>query len=266
MKTKFFQALAVVIPLSLINYAIAAPHWDHGEQAGWWSIEDTSKDLPMKYPFATCGVGQHQSPIDLGTATFDNTKKLNKLQASYPIDAAPIFFNSGHGIQVNTSNDYKGELKIGEESYPLIQFHFHEPSEHVINGKPFAAELHYVHVGDDGKLIVVGVAIDVGAENNPAFQTVLDNVPQEASGKKTDANITINPSALLPAALDPSDLDFYSFAGSLTTPPCSEGVQWYLLSKIITISAAQLEQLKSFYSDNARSPQNVNGRVLSSTN
>ena len=264
MKKKFFQVVAITIAVSFANLAFAAPHWNHEEQATWWEIEDTSKDLPMKYPFATCGVGQHQSPIDLATAKFDNTKKLNKLQASYPIDPAPVFFNSGHGIQVNTSNDYKGEIKIGEESYPLIQFHFHEPSEHVINGKPFAAELHYVHVGNDGRIIVVGAAIDIGAEN-PTFQIVLDNMPHEHASQKTDANITINPASLLPASLDSNDLDFYSLVGSLTTPPCSEGVQWYLLSQVITISAAQLEQLKGFYSDNARSPQNVNGRVLSAT-
>lgn len=263
---KIIQAFTITILLSYITPLFAAPpEWNHEEQATWWAIEDTSQDLPMRYPFAECGVGQRQSPIDLATAKFNNTKKLNKLQSSYPIDTAPVFFNSGHGVQVNTSLNYKGELKIGEESYPLIQFHFHEPSEHVIDGKPFAAELHYVHIGDDGRIIVVAAAIDIGAEN-PTFQTVLDNVPHEPEGKKTDANMTINPASLLPASLDPNDLDFYSFSGSLTTPPCSEGVQWYLLSQVITISASQLEQLKSFYSGNARSSQNINGRVLSSTN
>ena len=228
----------------------------------WWAIEDTSQTVPRKYPYAECGVGTHQSPIDLAAATIKNAKKLNRLQALYDVDT-PTFFNNGDAVQVNTSEGYAGELKIGEESYPLIQFHFHEPSEHVVGNKRFPAELHFVHINEDGRIIVLATAIDVG-EENALFQTIMDNTPRQEGEQNSNSGIQINPASLLPA-MDHENLDFYTIAGSLTSPPCTEGVQWYLLPKIITISAAQLEQLKGFYTNNARLPQDLNGRSVLST-
>lgn len=146
----------------------------------------------------------------------------------------------------------------------MIQFHFHEPSEHVVGGKNFPAELHYVHINEDGRIIVLAVAIDIG-EENPILGTILDNMPHDEGGQNSGSGIQINPAQLLPADLDATNLEYYTLAGSLTTPPCSEGVQWYLLPKVITISAIQLEQLKGFYTSNARAPQNLNGRSLLST-
>lgn len=263
MKTKILRNLASIIFTCYATIAFSAPpHWSHDEQPTWWAIEDTSQNIPLKYPYAECGVGKHQSPVDLAAATINNTKTLNRLQALYDTDT-PTFFNSGHGVQVNTSLEYTGVLKIGEESYPLIQFHFHEPSEHVVGDKTFPAELHFVHINDDGRIIVLATAIDVGDEN-AIFQTVLDNTPHQEGEQNSNSGIQINPASLLPA-LDHENLDFYTLAGSLTTPPCSEGVQWYLLPKIITISATQLEQLKGFYTNNARSPQDLNGRSVLST-
>lgn len=263
MKTKILRNLVSAIFTCYATLAFSAPpNWSHDEQPTWWAIEDISQAVPLKYPFAECGVGKHQSPIDLAAATINNTKTLNKLQALYDTDT-PTFFNSGHGVQVNTSLNYTGALKIGEESYPLIQFHFHEPSEHVVGDKRFPAELHFVHISDDGRIIVLATAIDIGDEN-PIFQTILDNTPYEEKGQNSNTGIQINPALLLPA-LDPENLDFYTFSGSLTTPPCSEGVQWYLLPKIITISAAQLQQLKGFYTNNARQLQGLNGRTVLST-
>lgn len=263
MKIKKVRNLASVIFLSYATIAFSAPpHWNHDEQPTWWAIEDTSQEVPLRYPYAECGVGKHQSPIDLAAAEINNTKPLNTVAVQYGVDT-PIFFNSGHGVQVNTSDSYTGALKIGEESFPLIQFHFHEPSEHVVGGKNFPAELHYVHVNEDGRLIVLAVAIDVGAEN-ALFQTVLDNTPHQAEEQNSNTGIQLDPASLVPA-LGQGNLEYYTLAGSLTTPPCSEGVQWYLLPEIITISAAQLEQLKGFYTNNARLPQDLNGRAILST-
>lgn len=173
-----------------------------------------------------------------------------------------VFFNTGHAIQVNTSLKYTGALKIGEEFFPLIQFHFHEPSEHVLGDTRLPAELHYVHVRDDGKLAVLAVAITVGDENS-AFQTILDNTPHIAGEKNQNSGLQINPAALLPPLDNP--IKYYTLAGSLTTPPCSEGVQWYILPTAITISEAQLDQLKNFYTNNVRLHQNLNQRSLLTT-
>mgnify|MGYP001765211869 FL=1 len=259
MKTKILANLASIIVTGYTCIAVAAPHWTHDEQATWWAVEDTTKTLPLNFPFAECGVGTHQSPIDLAAATFDNSKPLNKLAVTYGTDT-PEFFNTGHAIQVNTSSSFAGGLKVGEETLPLIQLHFHEPSEHVIGDKKFPAELHFVHINGDGRIAVLGVAIDVGTEN-ALFQTILDNMPTEEGGKNSTSGIQFDPAQLLPA-VDLENLKYYTFAGSLTTPPCSEGVQWYLLSEIITISQAQLDKMKTFYTNNARTAQGLNGRSI----
>lgn len=259
MKTRILVNLASIIVAGYATIAVSAPEWDHSQQATWWAIEDTTKTLPQSFPFAECGVGTHQSPIDLATATFDDSKPLNNLAVTYSTDT-PTFFNTGHAIQVNTSESFAGGLKIGEETLPLIQLHFHEPSEHVIGDKKFPAELHFVHINGDGRIAVLAVAIDVGTEN-ALFQTILDNMPTEVSGKNSTSGIQLNPAQLLPTA-DVENLKYYTFAGSLTTPPCSEGVQWYLLSDIITISAAQLDKMKTFYTNNARAAQGLNGRSV----
>lgn len=264
MTNKTFGCLIAMMVTCYASVIVAAPHWSHEEQEQWGAIEDPSQAVvPLNYPYAECSIGTHQSPVDFAEARVDNTRKLNDLEVWYDVDK-PVFYNTGHAIQVNTSSNYKGELKIGEESFPLVQLHFHEPSEHAVGGKKFPAELHFVHVGQDGRLIVLGVAINVG-EENPTMQTILNNMP--ATGGEQNPNtggIQIDPAALLPS-IHHQSFDYLSLAGSLTTPPCSEGVQWYLMLDPISISAAQLEQLKGFYTGNAREPQNLNGRVVSST-
>jgi carbonic anhydrase len=259
MKRRILDNLLSVVIASYATIAFSgSPHWGHEEQSTWWAIEDTSQPFPpLRYPFAECGVGKHQSPVDLDSAEI-NKIPLNPMEILYDVDA-PAFYNSGHGVQVNTSLDYTGALKIGDESFPLIQFHFHEPSEHVLGNTRFPAELHYVHVQDDGRIVVLAVAVNVGDEN-PTFQAILDNTPHTAGEKNENSGLQINPAALLPPLDHP--IKYYTLAGSLTTPPCSEGVQWYILPKAITISGAQLDQLKSIYTHNARLPQDLNERSL----
>lgn len=242
--------------------AIAGPIWHYDEQSEWGATEDTSvTTIPHKYPYALCGLGKNQSPIDLAAAEISNARRLNDMEIWYDADT-PAFFNNGHTIQVNTSDNFKGELKIGEESYPLIQFHFHEPSEHVLGDTKFPAEVHFVYIGNDGRIVVLGVAINIGEENT-TFQTILDNMPLQ-EGEPIVSSVQINPASLLPS-ISHQQIDYLTFAGSLTTPPCSEGVQWYLLTQAISISARQYEELKKFHSDNARSPQDLNVRVVQST-
>lgn len=257
----FVNAVIIFMFSATISYA-SGPHWTHEEQLEWGAIEDTEQTkVPHIYPYAECAIGSHQSPIDFAAAEISTAGSLDRPVMLYDVDI-PVFFNSGHGVQVNTSLDYPGRLEVGNESFPLIQFHFHSPSEHVIGEIKFAAELHYVHVREDGRIVVLAVAINEG-EENATFQTILDNMPHEEGGRREGTGISIDPKSLLPA--DDTKLKFFSLAGSLTTPPCSEGVQWYLLSQAITISTAQLDQLKGFYSDNSRLPQDLNGRALLTT-
>jgi len=257
----FISVAVMMVFYTTINHA--GPSWTHEEQVTWGAIEDTTQtEVPKMYPYAECSIGNHQSPVDLATAEINQTKNLNRLRIWYDVDDKPVFFNSGHGVQVNTSLDYTGQLEIGDEVFPLIQFHFHAPSEHVVGEKKFAAELHYVHVREDGRLVVLAVGIDEG-EKNGTFQTILDNMPREPEGRNENTGISINPESLLPH--NHHRPEFLSLSGSLTTPPCSEGVQWYFLTEIVTASAEQLEQLRGFYNNNVRSVQDLNGRVVSST-
>lgn len=251
---------AAIIFTFKVGAVFSAPEWSHEEQLTWGAIEDTSEtEIPHMYPYAECSIGKHQSPVDLAQADISK-KELNDLRIWYDIDNAPIFFNSNHGVQVNTSLDYKGEIEIGGESYPLIQFHFHSPSEHVVGDKRFAAELHYVHIREDGKILVLAVAIEEG-EENATFQTILDNAPSIGGKQNEVANMKIDPASLLPSSFHHRG-EFFSITGSLTTPPCSEGVAWYFLPEPITISSVQLEQLREFYTNNFRQPQKLNGRHI----
>lgn len=256
MKTIILRSLASAILTCYATLAISSPHWSHDEQAEWGAIRDDSQSkVPLMYPYATCSIGKHQSPVDLAKQSHHD--QLDKLKFNYYPDR-PVFFNSGHGVQVNTSDSYQGSLVIGEEVYPLIQFHFHEPSEHVMGDKQFSAELHYVHIRSDGKIAVLGVLLEEG-ESNPNFQTILDNVPADAGAQNAHSGIRFNPDSLLPH----NKKDHFSLAGSLTTPPCSEGVNWLVLSESVTISPEQLVQLKNLYTDNARHIQDLNGRSVS---
>lgn len=259
MKIKAAFLGTVFLLVFCVNFAFAGPHWTHEQQSNWGAIEDPSHtEVPLMFPFAVCSIGNHQSPVDLVAS--NQTERLNSLDIKYYPDE-PVFYNSGHAVQVNTSLDYKGRLKVGKESYPLIQFHFHEPSEHVINRETFPAELHFVHVRENGKIAVLGVLIREGDEN-ATIQTILENMPHTAEEDNADTGITIDPLSLLPQ----NRKDYYSLAGSLTTPPCSEGVDWYVLAEPITVSASQLDQLKVFYSGNARDIQDLNGRSVSRKN
>jgi carbonic anhydrase len=250
-----FSAMAAVLGIISAPAMATGPHWTHDEQAEWGAIVDTAQSvIPLTYPYAGCVIGTHQSPVNLAGKGI--TLKHNGLKPAY-VDDAPDFFNSGHAIQVNTSTGYKGQLWIGSDRYPLIQYHFHTPSEHVIGTKSHAAELHYVHVRPDGKMAVLGVFIKEGAAN-PNFQTILDNIPAEEGTHNVNGSLSLNPAALLPTRRT----NFYTYAGSLTTPPCSEGIAWYVLAEPITFSAEQLVALKALYDRNIRLPQPLNGRVV----
>ena len=252
-----------------MSVSFAEPHWVHeyeqnseyNSQPDWGSIRDASQDtIPAKYPYAECGIGTHQSPIDLSNEI--NSASLNGLSINYPKDY-PDFFNTGHAPQVNVSTNYTGQLKVGNDVFPLVQYHLHAPSEHVIGATTFDAELHFVHVKADGKIAVLGVLLKVG-HNNATLATILAK-QRSAGTHNPSTGLQIDPMKLLPQ----DKTHFYSYAGSLTTPPCSEGVSWYVLSTPVEISSGQLASLQSLnianegFDYNNRVTQGLNGRVVS---
>jgi carbonic anhydrase len=166
--------------------------------------------------------------------------------------AAAEAVDNGHTIQVNVPPG--NSLVLGGTRYELKQFHFHSPSEHNVNGEHTAMEMHFVHQTTDGKTAVVGVLLKTG-KANPALEPVLGALPPK-DGTRQEISVD------LPALL-PKDRAHFSYLGSLTTPPCTEGVQWLVIVAQSEVSKAQVDAFHSRYPANARPTQAWHGRKIS---
>ncbi|HEO65932.1 MAG TPA: carbonic anhydrase family protein [Spirochaetes bacterium] len=200
--------------------------------------------------FTMCSKGRQQSPIDVTGAT--DSPSLPSLEFNYK--ATPLKIkNNGHTVQL----DYQegSYLKIGDQTYQLLQFHFHSPSEHTLNGKSFAMEAHLVHRNKLGQLAVVGLFIKKGAEN-PFIKKLWKHLPK-TKGVVNEAKDLVNVLNALP-----KKKSYYSYSGSLTTPPCSEGVKWMILETPMELSEQQIEAFKAVFSGTARPVQPLNKRKL----
>lgn len=221
----------------------SAPHWTYQgkEGAAQWGEIDPN--------FKVCGLGKEQSPIDIQAT---KKSKLSPIGFSYEKSAAEVI-NNGHTIQVNLAS--AGAIKLGPDEFKLLQFHFHTPSEEMVKGKHFAMVAHLVHKSADDKLAVVAVLLKEGKEN-AALKAVLNDMPKQAGEKSALAD------GIDVAALLPKDKGYYKFVGSLTTPPCSEGVRWQVLKQPVELSKKQIEAFRSLYPMNARPVQPLNGRLV----
>ena len=223
-----------------------AHHWTYGGQTGPSHWGDLDKEN------APCKLGKEQSPIDIKGA---QKADLEPIVFAYAPSTAEVV-NNGHTIQVNVANG--GAIRIGAAEYKLVQFHFHAPSEELIDGKAHAMVAHLVHKNADGKLAVVAVEINSGKEN-PALKPIFEAMPAKV-GQTKPLSEGFNVASILPAGHG-----YYTFMGSLTTPPCSEGVRWYVLKDGVEISDGQLAAFKKLYPVNARPVQPLNGRSLQET-
>lgn len=224
--------------------AAEPPHWTYeGEEgpAHWGELDSA---------YALCGMGAHQSPIDVQSP---QGQDLTNISFHYQPSEVNIL-NNGHTVQVNY--DSGSYMELEDVRYDVVQFHYHAPSEHALDGKLFAAELHIVHKNADGNLAVVGILFDEGTQND-ALQPFIDNLPAEKSDVH-DTGVKINAADLLPAVQTT-----YRYSGSLTTPPCSEDVRWNLMTSPVEASSAQLEALANLFEDgNNRPVQPLNDRPL----
>lgn len=197
--------------------------------------------------FAACANGKQQSPVDItGYVTGD----LGPISLAFG-EAEAKLHNDGR--QVGAEYGSGNVSTLGGRKYRLNSAHFHSPSEHTVDGRSFSAELHLVHADTRGNLAVVGVLFDLG-QPNPFLQTILDAAP--SLGESSNARI------LLPAAL-PSELSYYRYDGSKTTPPCDEPVDWYVLRSTMTVSQGQVEAMQALSGGpNNRPVQPLGGRVI----
>jgi carbonic anhydrase len=216
-----------------------AVHWDY---AGEMGPENWGDEFP------TCGKGLKQSPLNI-TGPFEKSK--DTLVVNYKEGPLKIL-NNGHTIQVNVEPG--STLKINKDVYNLLQFHFHRPSEEQIDGKPMAMVAHFVHKNAEGKLAVLGVLLNEGKDNE-AIKVLWDNAPKSEGPEVMPEKVKFNPTSLVPAALT-----HYSYEGSLTTPPCTEGVNFYILKTTVDIAKKQVADFP--FKRNARPVQPLNGRKI----
>ena len=243
--SRMIFALGISVMVGHVALIRAADlHWsygDHGGPAEWGALSPE---------FATCNLGKYQSPIDIHGA---KTADLPAIEFHYRPSPLAVIDN-GHTIQVNYAPG--SWIEIGAARYDLVQFHFHKPSEEKIDGKAHAMVAHLVHKNAEGKLAVVAVLLDVGGAN-AMIDSIWKNLPKKKEKQTLVADTTVDASALLP-----KDHGYYTFQGSLTTPPCSEDVKWLVLKAPMKVSDGEIATFAGIYPMNARPTQPLNGRLV----
>jgi len=244
LRSMLVTLLILVLAACTPKQETTPPHWTYEGEDGpehWGEIDPS---------YAACGAGKSQSPIDI---TNPAEQDLANIIFHYQPSEVNIL-NNGHTVQVNY--DPGSYIELDGVRYDLAHFHYHAPSEHAMDGKHFAAELHIVHKNADGSLAVVGILLDEGAQND-AFQPFIENLPAEKSEVK-DTGTTINATDLLPAVQTT-----FRYSGSLTTPPCTEGVHWLVMTTPVELSTEQIEALTSLFEEgNNRPVQLLNDRSV----
>lgn len=228
-----------------------APSVPSAEEAHWTYEGGDGPDAwgGLSDEYELCETGDEQSPIDIPSASTEQADAL-------ALDVHEIqehVIDTGHTFQLvaedATTVDYDGTR------YSLLQMHYHDPSEHTVDGEAAPVEFHFVHADDDGDLLVIGVLGVEGAENE-AFDPFIDAVEDDADDDEGIAG-TVRIQDMMPA-----DTAHFAYPGSLTTPPCSEDVQWIVMDTPVELGADQLETLEDAYGHNARPVQPINDRTV----
>jgi carbonic anhydrase len=221
----------------------ALPHWGYEgeESAAHWGMRSSA--------YMTCEAGSHQSPIDITMS--HHAQQQERLVFHYHSGLVRALDN-GHTIQVNVQPG--NELHLNGRTYFLSQFHFHDPSEHHVDGRTYPMEVHLVHRDRKGHVVVIGVLIEAGVLNQ-SLAELWAMLPMKAG--EVGSEHPFNPQDLIP-----HNSHYFSYHGSLTTPPCTEGVQWIILRDPITMSTQQISQFISVVGHNARPIQPIHDRKI----
>lgn len=246
------RVLTCSIAAALLSSTLFAS--SHGTHWGYTGHEGPENWGSLSTDYSLCKSGKSQSPINITSNVTVESGDLEKIGFDYNTGISSVI-NNGHTIQVNF--DEGSSISVDGIKFPLIQFHFHTPSENQIDGKNFPLEGHFVHATKDGSLAVVALMFEDGAEN-PFIKKVWAKMPHKTGGKES---LIIGASEV--NALLPQNKDYYRFSGSLTTPPCSEGVRWLVLKNYTTISNSQTKEfLELFHHANNRPIQGINARKV----
>ena len=221
------------------------------ESAEWGYGPDDGPSVwgELSSEYAVCAVGKHQSPIDLVDATPARVAAVNFHYRPVALQLA----NNGHTVEVGSTSD--NWIEVDGAKYELTQFHFHTPGEHTVAGESFAMEIHLVHRDPAGSLAVVGILVGRGGGHS-LLALLAERLPGPGESV-ADPNVMIDAADLLPATSR-----IFRYEGSLTTPPCSEGVRWFVFETHIEISPAGLAAFETVLGKNNRPVQPLNGREL----
>jgi carbonic anhydrase len=244
---KYWMTFAFLVVAVTVMPAQDADHdhaWSYGGKTGPAHWGDLEPD------FSLCKTGKQQSPIDLRNAT---EAKLPAIQFEYK--SAPLkIINNGHTIQVNYAPG--SFIEVGDKKYQLIQFHFHRPSEERIHGRLGEMVVHLVHADSDGKLAVVGVLLEKGKANETVNE-IWARMPKTGGKEQEIPGVQVDATAFIPHSAA-----YYTYDGSLTTPPCSEGVTWFVMKSPTDISSEQIDAFAKIFPSNARPIQPIGDRIV----
>lgn len=246
--SSFYKAPLLAVMLgSFVTLAVRAaqehhpPHWTYEHPEQWGKLDPA---------YSSCSSGRTQSPIDVKNAKPGDLPPLKTDYQDVPLN----IIDNGHTIQVNYAPG--SVLSVGDKTYALKQFHFHHPAEEHVNGRSFPLVAHLVHADAEGHLAVVAVLFETGT-TNPLIDTLWQNIPSEKEEAKDVPSVSVRARDLLPG-----ERGYFTFAGSLTTPPCTEGVTWYVLQSHATLSQEQIDAFARIYPLNARPIQPTNRREI----
>ena len=244
MKLAVLLAAAMVAPATLC--AQWKTPWTYEGAAGWGSLDPA---------YTVCAAGREQSPIDIRGAV---KADLPALRFDFRPEPLRYLINNGKAIRVNY-HDAPGTgsfLTAGPQRYQLTQFHFHHPSEETVDGKAYEMGVHFMLQSSDGKAAGVAVFVKPGAAN-ATVQKLWDHMPVTEGPEHEIPGVAIDPAALLPR-----DTAYYTYDGSVTAPPCTEGVAWFVLKTPIELSPAQIAAFARLFPHDVRPVQPLHGRTI----
>ncbi|HEY4837554.1 MAG TPA: carbonic anhydrase family protein [Candidatus Acidoferrales bacterium] len=250
--------------MTIVLLMIAAILFPDGPRAQWrtqWSYDGALGpehwgDLDPEY--AACKTGREQSPIDIQSA---EKSALPAIRFEYKSGPLKIINNGYTAVRVNYPAGNGNFLIVGDKRYELTQFHFHHPSEEQIHGKPSDMVIHFMHASADGKVAGVAILLKAGGANT-VIQQLWQYMPQTAGAEHEIPGVQINPVGLLPHNSAENAGPYYTYMGSQTAPPCTEGVTWFVLKTPMEISAQEIAAFAKLYPHDVRPVQPLNGRIV----
>ena len=222
----------------------------------YWTYEgekNPNQWEPVDAAYEACERGEAQSPINIDVTNIEQQSSISEIQLQYH-NATIAILNNGHTIQANVKPEGQS-LTVGDKSFNLVEMHFHQPSEHQLNGKNYDMEAHLIHEDENGELAVIGLFIEEG-QTNAELAPIWSILP-----KHHNEEILVEDSIQL-QNLIPEDKSGFQYVGSLTTPPCTEGVGWFVLEKPIQMSKEQIQLFKNIFPNNHRPVQSLNDRKI----